>query len=177
MEIKATTICAVKRNGVTAMAGDGQVTMGQSIVMKGNAKKVKRIYDDKVVVGFAGSVSDAFTLSEKFEEMLQKYSGNLMRSAVELAESWRKGTMMRNLEAMLIVADKENLYLISGDGNVIEPEEGVCAIGSGGNYALSAARALIENTDMSAEEIVRKAMKIAADICIFTNHNIVVETV
>ncbi len=177
MEIKATTICAVKRNGVTAMAGDGQVTMGQSIVMKGNAKKVKRIYDDKVVVGFAGSVSDAFTLSEKFEEMLQKYSGNLMRSAVELAESWRKGTMMRNLEAMLIVADKENLYLISGDGNVIEPEEGVCAIGSGGNYALSAARALIENTDMSAEEIVRKAMKIAADICVFTNHNIVVETV
>ena len=152
MEIKATTICAVKRNGVTAMAGDGQVTMGQSIVMKGNAKKVKRIYDDKVVVGFAGSVSDAFTLSEKFEEMLQKYSGNLMRSAVELAESWRKGTMMRNLEAMLIVADKENLYLISGDGNVIEPEEGVCAIGSGGNYALSAARALIENTDMSAED-------------------------
>ena len=174
MEIKATTICAVKRNGVTAMAGDGQVTMGQSIVMKGNAKKVKRIYDDKVVVGFAGSVSDAFTLSEKFEEMLQKYSGNLMRSAVELAESWRKGTMMRNLEAMLIVADKDNLYLISGDGNVIEPEEGVCAIGSGGNYALSAARALIENTDMSAEEIVRKAMKIAADICVFTNHNIVV---
>ena len=177
MEIKATTICAVKRNGVTAMAGDGQVTMGQSIVMKGNAKKVKRIYDDKVVVGFAGSVSDAFTLSEKFEEMLQKYSGNLMRSAVELAESWRKGTMMHNLEAMLIVADKDNLYLISGDGNVIEPEEGVCAIGSGGNYALSAARALIENTDMSAEEIVRKAMKIAADICVFTNHNIVVETV
>lgn len=177
MEIKATTICAVKRNGVTAMAGDGQVTMGQSIVMKGNAKKVKRIYDDKVVVGFAGSVSDAFTLSEKFEEMLQKYSGNLMRSAVELAESWRKGTMMRNLEAMLIVADKDNLYLISGDGNVIEPEEGVCAIGSGGNYALSAARALIENTDMSAEEIVRKAMKIAADICVFTNHNVVVETV
>lgn len=177
MEIKATTICAVKRDGVTAVAGDGQVTMGQSIVMKGSAKKVKRIYDDNVVVGFAGSVSDAFTLSERFEEMLQKYSGNLMRSAVELAESWRKGTMMRNLEAMLIVADKESLYVISGDGNVIDPEEGVCAIGSGGNYALSAARALLENTDMSAEEIARKAMKIAADICIFTNHNIIVETV
>ncbi len=176
MEMKATTICAVKRNGVTAVAGDGQVTMGQSIVMKGNAKKVKRIYDDKVVVGFAGSVSDAFTLSEKFEEMLQKYSGNLMRSAVELAESWRKGTL-RNLEAMLIVADKDNLYVISGDGNVIDPEEGVCAIGSGGNYALSAARALLENTDMGAEEIARKAMKIAGDICIFTNHNVVVETV
>ncbi|MGN0768291.1 MAG: ATP-dependent protease subunit HslV [Christensenellales bacterium] len=177
MEIRGTTICAVKRNGVTAIAGDGQVTMGQSIVMKGNARKVKRIYDDKVVVGFAGSVSDAFTLSEKFEEMLQKYSGNLMRSAVELAESWRTGAAQRNLEAMLIVADKENVYVISGDGNVIEPECGVCAIGSGGNYALSAARALMENTDMSAEEIVKKAMKIAADICIFTNYNVVVETV
>lgn len=177
MELLGTTICAVKKNGVTAVAGDGQVTMGQSIVMKGNAKKVKRIYNDKVIVGFAGSVSDAFTLSEKFEEMLQKYSGNLMRSAVELAENWRNGGMHRNLEAMLIVADKENMYVISGDGNVIEPESGVCAIGSGGNYALSAARALMENTDMSAEEIVRKAMKIAGDICIFTNHNVVVEIV
>lgn len=177
MEMRATTICAVKKNGVTAIAGDGQVTMGQSIIMKSNAKKVKRIYDNKVVVGFAGSVSDAFTLSEKFEEMLQKYSGNLLRSAVELADGWRNGTMLRNLEAMLIVADNENLYVISGDGNVIEPESGVCAIGSGGNYALSAARALMENTDMSAEEIARKAMKIAGDICIFTNHNIVLETV
>lgn len=176
MDMKGTTICAVKRNGVTAIAGDGQVTMGNSIVMKGNAKKVKRIYDDKVVIGFAGTVSDAFTMSEKFEGMLQKYSGNLMRSAVELAELWRTGTI-RNLEAMLIVADKENLYVISGDGNVIEPEYGVCAIGSGGNYALSAARALLDNTDMDAEEIVRKAMKIASDICIFTNTNIVVETV
>ncbi len=177
MDLLGTTICAVKRGGVTAIAGDGQVTMGQSIVMKGNAKKVKRIYDDKVVVGFAGTVSDAFTLSEKFESMLQKYSGNLMRSAVELAELWRQGGINRNLEAMLIVADKESLLVISGDGNVIEPECGVCAIGSGGNYALSAARALMENTDMSAEEIVRKAMKIAGDICIFTNHNITVETV
>ena len=177
MEMRGTTICAVKRDGVTAIAGDGQVTMGQSIVMKGNAKKVKRIYDDKVVVGFTGSVSDAFTLSEKFEEMLQKYSGNLMRSAVELAECWRSGGVSRNLEAMLIVADKESLYVISGDGNVIEPEAGVCAIGSGGNYALSAARALLENTDMTAEQIVRKAMKIAGDICIFTNHNVIVETV
>ena len=177
MDLLGTTICAVKRGGVTAIAGDGQVTMGQSIVMKGNAKKVKRIYDDKVVVGFAGTVSDAFTLSEKFESMLQKYSGNLMRSAVELAELWRQGGINRNLEAMLIVADKESLLVISGDGNVIEPECGVCAIGSGGNYALSAARALMENTDMSAEEIVRKAMKIAGDICIFTNHNITVEAV
>jgi ATP-dependent HslUV protease subunit HslV len=177
MDIRGTTICAVKRNGITAIAGDGQVTMGQSIVMKGNAKKVKRIYDDKVIVGFAGSVSDAFTLTEKFEGMLQQYSGNLMRSAVELAETWRNGVMVRNLEAMLIVASKDNLYVISGDGNVIDPECGVCAIGSGGNYALSAARALLENTDMSAEEIARKAMKIAGDICIFTNYNVIVETV
>ena len=175
MELLGTTICAVKRDGITAVAGDGQVTMGQSIVMKGKAKKVKRIYNDKVIVGFAGSVSDAFTLSEKFEEMLQKYSGNLMRSAVELAETWRNGGMMRNLEAMLIVADSDNIYVISGDGNVIEPESGVCAIGSGGNYALSAARALMENTDLDAVEIVKRAMKIAGDICIFTNHNVIIE--
>ncbi|MCR4660762.1 MAG: ATP-dependent protease subunit HslV [Clostridia bacterium] len=177
MDILGTTICAVKRNGVTAVAGDGQVTMGQSVVMKGNAKKVKRIYNDQVVIGFAGSVSDAFTLSEKFEEMLQKYSGNLMRSAVELAALWRNGGVSRNLEAMLIVADKDYLFVISGDGNVIEPESGVCAIGSGGNYALAAAKALMENTEMSAEEIVTKAMKIAGDICIFTNHNVIVEKV
>ncbi len=175
--LKGTTICAVKRNGITAIAGDGQVTMGESIVLKGNAKKVKKIYNDKVIVGFAGSVSDAFTLSERFEEMLQKYSGNLMRSAVELAESWRKGNVNRNLEAMLIVADKENLLIVSGDGNVVDPEEGICAIGSGGNYALAAARALVKNTDLSADEIVKRAMEIAADICIFTNHNIIVETV
>ena len=175
--IEGTTICAVRRNGITAIGGDGQVTMSQSVILKGNAKKVKRLYNDKVVVGFAGSVSDAFTLSEKFEEMLQKYSGNLMRSAVELAEEWRKGAMVRNLEAMLIVADKENLFIVSGDGNVIDPEDGVCAIGSGGNYALSAARALLENTDLSAEEIVRRSMKIAADVCVFTNHNLVLDTV
>lgn len=177
MEMKGTTIVAVKKNGKTAIAGDGQVTVGQSTVLKGNAKKVKRIYNDQVVVGFAGSVSDAFSLSEKFEEMLQKYSGNLMRSAVELAESWRKGNMARNLEAMLIVADKDTLLIVTGDGNVVDPEEGVCAIGSGGNYALAAARALIKNTDMDAEEIARNAMDIAADLCIFTNHNIRVETV
>ncbi len=175
--LKGTTICAVKRNGITAVAGDGQVTMGQSIVLKGNAVKVKRIYNDKVIVGFAGSVSDAFTLSERFEEMLQKYSGNLMRSAVELAESWRNGSINRNLEAMLIIADKDNLLIVSGDGNVVDPEEGVCAIGSGGNYALAAARALIKNTDLTADEIVKRAMDIAADLCIFTNHNIIVETV
>ncbi len=175
--LKGTTICAVKRNGLTAVAGDGQVTMGESIVLKGNAVKVKKIYNDKVIVGFAGSVSDAFTLSERFEEMLQKYSGNLMRSAVELAESWRKGNVSRNLEAMLIVADKDNLLIVSGDGNVVDPEEGICAIGSGGNYALAAARALVKNTDLAADEIVKRTMEIAADICIFTNHNIRVETV
>ena len=175
-DMRATTICAVRRNGITAVAGDGQVTMGESVILKGNAVKVKRIYHDSVVVGFAGSVSDAFTLSEKFEEMLEKYSGNLMRSAVELAEVWRKGSM-RNLEAMLIVADKDNLFIVSGNGNVIDPEAGVCAIGSGGNYALSAARALIENTDLSAEDIARRAMKIAADLCVFTNYNVTVETV
>ena len=177
MELKGTTICAVKRNGKTVIAGDGQVTMGESIILKGNAKKVKRLYDDKVVVGFAGSVSDAFSLSEKFEGMLQKYSGNLMRSAVELAEEWRLGQAVRKLEAMLIVADKDTLLIVSGTGDVIEPESGVCAIGSGGNYALAAARALIDATDLEAEEIARRAMKIAGDICIFTNHNLTVEIV
>lgn len=175
--IKGTTICAVKRNGVTAIAGDGQVTMGESVILKGNAKKVKRIYNDKVILGFAGSVSDAFSLAEKLEEMLQKFSGNLMRSAVELVEEWRKGIAMRNLEAMLIVADKENLFIVSGNGNIIDPEEGVCAIGSGGNFALSAARALLENTDLEAKEIALKSMKIASDLCVFTNNNFTVETI
>lgn len=174
IEFKGTTICAVKRNGVTAVAGDGQVTMGESVILKGNAIKVKRIYNDKVIVGFAGSVSDAFALSEKFEEMLQKYSGNLMRSAVELAELWRSDKA-RKLEAMMIVADRETLLILSGTGEVVEPEYGVCAIGSGGNYALAAARALYENTDMNAEDIVRRAMKIAGDLCIFTNDRLTVE--
>ena len=133
MEFRGTTICAVKRGGMTAVAGDGQVTMGESVIMKGNAVKVKRIYNDKVIIGFAGSVSDAFALSEKFEEMLQKYSGNLMRSAVELAELWRSDKMYRKLEALLIVADANSLYIVSGSGEVIEPESGICAIGSGGN--------------------------------------------
>lgn len=175
-DIRATTICAVKKDGITAIGGDGQVTMGESVILKGNARKVKRIYNDQVVVGFAGSVADAFALSEKFEAMLQKYSGNLMRSAVELADLWRMDKA-RKLEAMLITADKDNLLIVSGTGEVIEPEAGVCAIGSGGNYALSAARALIENTDLSAEEIVKKAMKIAGDLCVFTNHNLTLETV
>lgn len=176
IEFKGTTICAVKKNGVTAIAGDGQVTMGQSVVLKGNAVKVKRIYDEKVVVGFAGTVSDAFALSEKFEGMLQKYSGNLMRAAVELAELWREGKAAK-LDAMLITADKENLLIVSGTGEIVEPEENICAIGSGGNYALAAARALSENTALGAEEIVRRAMKIAGDLCVFTNHNLTVELV
>ena len=177
MELKGTTICAVRRDGKIAVAGDGQVTMGESVIMKGNARKVKHIYDDKVVIGFAGSVADAFTLSEKFEKMLQKYSGNLMRSAVELAELWRDDKYVRKLEAMLIVADKDGMYLLSGVGDVIEPDGDACAIGSGGNYALAAARALLTETDLSAAEIARKSLKIASELCVFTNDNIVVEEV
>ena len=177
MEFKGTTICAVKRNGETAIAGDGQVTMSESVIFKGNAVKVKRIYDDKVVIGFAGSVADAFALSEKFEEMLQKYSGNLMRSAVELADLWRTQNAMRRLESMMIVADKDTLLLVSGNGEVIEPESGICAIGSGGNYALAAARALVQNTDLDSVEIARKALLIASEICVYTNDHITVEKV
>ncbi len=177
MEFRGTTICAVKRGGMTAIAGDGQVTMGDSVIMKGNAVKVKRIYGEKVVVGFAGSVSDAFALSEKFEAMLQKYSGNLMRAAVELAELWRSDKGGRRLEALLIAADANALFVISGTGEVIEPENGICAIGSGGNYALAAARALAANTDMDAKGIAQAALKIASEICVFTNDHITVETV
>lgn len=173
--IKGTTICAVKRNGQIAVAGDGQVTQGQNVIMKGNAVKVRRIYDGKIVTGFAGSVADAFTLSEKFEETLQKFSGNLLRSAVEVAQLWRRDNVMRKLEAMMIVADKENIFLLSGTGDVIEPDDGVCAIGSGGNYALAAAKALYRNTDLSAKEIARKSLEIASEICVFTNGHITVE--
>ena len=177
MEFRGTTICAVKRGGMTAVAGDGQVTMGESVIMKGNAVKVKRIYNDKVIIGFAGSVSDAFTLSEKFEKMLQKYSGNLMRSAVELAELWRNDKLPRKLEAMMIVADKDELYIVSGSGDVIDPDGDACAIGSGGNYALAAARALLKETDLPAKDIAYKALKIASELCVFTNDNIIVEEV
>ena len=173
---KATTICAVRRNGVTAIAGDGQVTMGESVIMKGTAKKVKRIFGGKVVTGFAGSVSDAFALSEQFEDKLSQFSGNLPRAAVELAQEWQNDRA-RKLEAMLLAADRDNLLLISGTGEVIEPDGGVLAIGSGGNYALAAARALYQNTDMSAPEIAEKELHIAAEICVFTNDNIIVETV
>ena len=166
-QFRGTTICAVKRNGKIAVAGDGQVTMGQNVVMKCNAKKVRRIYDDKVVVGFAGGVADAFSLCNRFEEMLNKFNGNLMRSAVELAVAFRTDEIMRKLEALLIVADKDNLFIISGNGEVIEPDNGICAIGSGGNYAMAAARALMQNTDLSAKEIAEKSLQIASEICIF----------
>jgi ATP-dependent HslUV protease subunit HslV len=177
MDIKGTTIIAVKKDNKTVLAGDGQVTLGQSVIMKGNAVKVRRMYNDKVIVGFAGSVADAFTLSSKFEEMLQKYSGNLLRSAVELAQSWRTDRMLGKLEAMMIVADKDKFFLISGDGNVIEPDGGVVAIGSGGNYALAAARALITNTKMTAKEVAKEAMRVAGEICIFTNSNLTIEEI
>ena len=162
MEFRGTTICAVRRDGKIAVAGDGQVTVGESVVFKSNARKVKRIYDDKVVIGFAGSVADAFSLSEKFEGMLQKYSGNLMRSAVELAEMWRGDKYQRKLDAMMIVADKDNLFIVSGNGDVIDPDGNACAIGSGGNYALAAARALLQETELSAAEIAKKSLLIAS---------------
>ncbi len=175
-QMHSTTICAVKKDGVTVIAGDGQVTFSQSVILKSNAVKVKRIYNDQVVIGFAGSVSDAFSLSEKFEKMLHKYSGNLMRGAVELAELWRNDTA-RKLEAMMIAADKENLLIISGTGEVIDPETGVCAIGSGGNYALAAARALYDIDGLGAEEIARRSMQIASELCVFTNDRLTVEVV
>ena len=177
MEIRGTTICAVKRNGKTAIAGDGQVTISQSVIFKNNAVKVRRIYNDQVVVGFAGSVADAFSLSERFEEMLNKFSGNLLRSAVELARLWRTDKILRQLEAMLIAADKDKLLIISGNGDVIEPQDDICAIGSGGNYALAAAKALARNTEFSAREIAEKSLGIASEICVFTNNNIVVEEI
>ena len=177
VEFHATTICGVKRNGKTAIAGDGQVTMGESVIFKNSAQKVRRIYGDKVILGFAGSVSDAFSLSEKFEGMLNKFSGNLLRSAVELAELWRSDKAVRKLEALMIVADANTMLIVSGTGEVIEPDDGIAAIGSGGNYALAAARALCQNTDFSAEEIAQKSLKIASEICVFTNDNIKVETI
>lgn len=175
--IRGTTICAVRRNGECAIAGDGQVTMGQAAVMKMNARKVRRIYHDQVVVGFAGSVADAFALSEKFEEKLTQYSGNLPRAAVELAQEWRMDKVMRKLEAMLLCADRDNLLLVSGNGEVIEPDDGILAIGSGGNYALAAARALMENTDLTAMEIAQKALLVASSICVYTNDHIITEKV
>ena len=174
---RGTTICAVRRNDQTAVAGDGQVTMGEHTIFKTTAKKVRRLYNGEVVVGFAGSVADAFTLCEKFEEKLQQCGGNLEKAAVALAQNWRGDQTMRQLESMMIAANQERLLILSGTGEVIGPDEGIAAIGSGGNYALAAARALIQNTDLSAAEIAEKALRIAASICVYTNDHIVVETV
>lgn len=174
---KGTTICAVRRNGVIAIAGDGQVTMGEHTIFKTTARKVRRLYNNEVVVGFAGSVADAFTLCEKFEEKLQQCSGNLEKAAVSLAQNWRGDQTMRQLESMMIAANKERLLILSGTGEVIDPDEGIAAIGSGGNYALAAARALLQNTELGAAEIAEKALHIAASICVYTNDHIIVETV
>ena len=173
-KIRSTTVIAVKRNGKVAMAGDGQVTAGNTVV-KGNAHKVRKIYNGKVLTGFAGSVADAFTLFDKFEEKLKEYNGDIMRSAVELAKLWRTERAYQKLEAMLLVANSERILLISGDGNVIEPENDVCAIGSGGNYAYAAALAYLETSDLNARDIAEKSLKIAGDICIYTNHTLTIE--
>lgn len=173
---RGTTICAVRKNGVTAIAGDGQVTMGEHTIFKTTAKKVRRVFNNEVVVGFAGSVADAFALCERFEEQLQKTGGNLEKAAVALAQSWRGDQAMRQLESMMIAANKEKLLILSGTGEVIDPDEGIAAIGSGGNYALAAARALMQNTDLSAKDIAEKALRIAASICVYTNDHITVET-
>lgn len=170
-----TTIVAVRRDNKVAIAGDGQVTFGGNMILKHQAKKVRRLYQGRVIAGFAGSVADAFTLFEKFEKKLEEYRGNLPRAAVELAKEWRLDKILRRLEALLIVADKEHLLIISGNGEVIEPDDNVTAIGSGGSYALSAARALVKHTGMDAVEIAREALEIAASICVFTNSNISVE--
>ena len=175
---EGTTIVAVRKDGQCAIAGDGQVTLSQNnTVMKRNAKKVRRLYNNSVVVGFAGSVADAFTLSERFEAKLEQYSGSLERAAVELAQDWRSDKQLRRLEAMLIAADATGLLLISGSGEVIEPDDGIIAIGSGGMYALAAAKAMNNNTSLPAEEIARKALEIAAQICVFTNDNITLEKI
>ncbi|MFX4260904.1 ATP-dependent protease subunit HslV [Pelotomaculum propionicicum] len=173
----ATTIVAVKRDGKVALAGDGQVTFGQNTVIKKGARKIRRLYKDKVVAGFAGSVADAFTLFEKFEGKLEEFHGNLQRAAVELAKDWRTDRVLRRLEALLIVANADDLLIISGGGEVIEPDDGLAAIGSGGSYALAAARALVKHTPMAACDIAREALSIAADICIYTNENIIVEEI
>lgn len=171
----ATTIVAVKLNGKVAIAGDGQVTFGGNMILKHQAKKVRRLHQGKVIAGFAGSVADAFTLFEKFEQKLEEFRGNLPRAAVELAKEWRLDKILRKLEALLIVSDKEHLLIISGNGEVIEPDDSVTAIGSGGSYALSAARALVKHTKMEAVDIAREALEIAASICVYTNSNITVE--
>ncbi|MFD1360329.1 ATP-dependent protease subunit HslV [Lentibacillus salinarum] len=175
-DMHATTIFAVRYKGQCAMSGDGQVTMGNAVVMKHKAKKVRRLYKDQVLAGFAGSVADAFTLFEKFEEKLESFDGNLARAAVELAKEWRSDKVLRKLEAMLIVMNKEKMFLVSGTGEVIEPDDGILAIGSGGNYALSAGRALVRHANnLSAREIAQAALEIAGEVCIYTNDHITLE--
>ncbi|MDR2573890.1 MAG: ATP-dependent protease subunit HslV [Desulfovibrio sp.] len=171
----ATTILLVRRGGCVAMAGDGQVTFGQNMIMKQTARKVRRLNDGTVLAGFAGATADAFTLFELFEEKLKHFRGNLLRAAVELTKEWRKDKYLRRLDAMLLLADSEHMLVLSGNGDVIEPDDGVTAIGSGGPYALAAARALIGHSGLGAEEIVREAMGIAADICVYTNRHLTVE--
>lgn len=175
-EFHATTILAVRRNGHVTMAGDGQVTLGQSMVMKHTAKKIRLVGDGKVLAGFAGATADAFTLFELFEAKLKEFHGNLVRAAVELTKQWRRDKYLQKLEAMLLLADTEHILLLSGTGDVIEPDDDVAAIGSGGPYALSAARALLRHTNMEPEEIVRNAMTIASEICVFTNNNFTVQS-
>ncbi len=176
MKIRSTTIITVRHNGEVAVAGDGQVSLGNT-VMKHEAKKVRRLYHGKVITGFAGATADAFTLFDRLEQKLEQYNGNLMRAAVELAKDWRMDKLLRRLEAMLIAVDDEHSLLLTGTGDVIEPDSGVLAIGSGGPYAQAAALALVENSDLSAEEICRVAMDIAANICVYTNNSIVVEKI
>jgi len=174
--IRSTTVLAVRRNGHVAMAGDGQVTLEHTI-MKGNARKVRRLFNDRIIAGFAGSTSDAFTLFTRFESKLEQYHGQLQRAAVELGKEWRTDKYLRHLEALLLVADDKTSLVISGGGEVLEPDDGVVAIGSGGAYALAAARALVRKTEMSAREIVIEAMKIASEICIYTNDNLIIEEI
>lgn len=173
-QYRGTTILSVRRNGKVVIGGDGQVSLGNT-VMKGNARKVRRLHNNKVIAGFAGGTADAFTLFERFEGKLQEHNGNLTRAAIELAKDWRSDRAMRRLEALLAVADSETSLIITGNGDVIEPEDNLIAIGSGGPFAQSAARALLDSTDLSAREIVEKGLGIAADICIYTNHNRTIE--
>lgn len=174
-QYRGTTICSVRRGKQVVMGGDGQVTLGNT-VMKSNARKVRRLYGDRVIAGFAGATADAFTLFERFEGKLEKYSGNLQRAAVEMAKDWRTDRVLRRLEALLAIADKEHSLLISGNGDVIQPEQGLIAIGSGGPFAQAAAMGLLAETELDAESIVRRSLHIAADICIYTNDNIIIET-
>ena len=177
LNFRGTTIIGVKKDGKIVLAGDGQVTAGEHTIFKGNARKVRRIFNDKVVIGFAGSVADAFALEARFEELLQKFSGNLLRSAVEVALGFRDDKYPRKLDAQMIVADKNQMLIISGGGEVIEPESNVCSIGSGSLYAMASARALMENTTLDAMEIAKKSMKIASDMCVYTNDHLTIEEV